>query len=367
MNAKLMKALDSSLGRIAVSLLPKASKCRYVTRTESILMIRPGGIGDAVHLMPAILAIGKIHPNASITVLAERRNAGVFRLCPNVGKILLYERLKDFLAAMAGKYDIVIDTEQWHRLSAVVARLSNAPTLIGYATNERIKLFNHPIQYSHDSYEVDSFFDLLAPLGIKKSEKPHEQYLTIPELVENRAGNLLAGFSTKPFIVIFPGASIPERRWGSERFGQIAEILQNKGIAVVVVGGKEDKIDGEKIIHRVNGLNLAGKTNLVETAAVIDKSSLLLSGDSGILHIGVGLGKPTVSLFGPGITKKWAPSGENHVVLKKNLPCSPCTKFGYTPKCPINAKCMTDIAVNEVFDIIMNLLGKTGNLPKEKK
>jgi ADP-heptose:LPS heptosyltransferase len=96
-----------------------------------------------------------------------------------------------------------------------------------------------------------------------------------------------------------------------------------KSFASVVVGGREDVVEGIKIVTGSKRLNLAGRTNLSETAAIIDKSTLLLSGDSGILHVGVGLGKPTVSLFGPGIAKKWAPRGSNHIVLNKKLPAPP--------------------------------------------
>jgi ADP-heptose:LPS heptosyltransferase len=104
------------------------------------------------------------------------------------------------------------------------------------------------------------------------------------------------------------------------------------------------------------GLNLAGATTLAETAAVIKKSALLLSGDSGVLHIAVGLGVPTVSLFGPGRVKKWAPQGEHHIVINKELPCSPCTTFGHTPPCPIHAQCMRDISVDEVVTAVTMLL-----------
>ncbi|MRR37660.1 glycosyltransferase family 9 protein, partial [bacterium] len=70
------------------------------------------------------------------------------------------------------------------------------------------------------------------------------------------------------------------------------------------------------------------------------------------------LGIPTVSLFGPGRAKKWAPRGDNHIVVNKHLPCSPCTTFGYTPKCHINARCMADISVDEVEQAVMTLLAR---------
>ncbi|HEX2769794.1 MAG TPA: glycosyltransferase family 9 protein [Geobacteraceae bacterium] len=160
-------------------------------------------------------------------------------------------------------------------------------------------------------------------------------------------------------MAIFPGGSIPERRWGAERFKGLTGILNAEGIPVVVVGGKEDAAAGEIIITDNNGINLAGKTSLVETAAVIEKSAVLVSGDSGILHVGVGLDRPTVSLFGPGIANKWAPQGKKHIVINKNLPCSPCTRFGYTQKCPISARCMAEITVDEVAAAVGNLI-RTG-------
>ena len=132
--------------------------------------------------------------------------------------------------------------------------------------------------------------------------------------------------------------------------------MNSEGIPLVVVGGMEDVPAGADILPGKYGLNLAGKTSIIETAAVINKASLVVSGDSGILHIAVGLGKPTVSLFGPGIARKWAPRGESHIVINKHLPCSPCTEFGYTPKCPVNAKCMADISVDEVVEAVKRLM-----------
>jgi ADP-heptose:LPS heptosyltransferase len=111
------------------------------------------------------------------------------------------------------------------------------------------------------------------------------------------------------------------------------------------------------------GLNLAGRTSLAESAAIIDRSALLLSGDSGVLHIAVGLGKPTVSLFGPGRSEKWAPRGDRHIVINRHLPCSPCTTYGTTPPCPHNAQCMRDITVEEVANSVMMLLTAEGVTP----
>jgi ADP-heptose:LPS heptosyltransferase len=350
---ELLKAVDSLLGRIAVSLGGRFPlKAQSPETIRSILLIRPGGIGDAVLLIPTLQLIRKHYPEATITVLAERRNASALLLCPEVVKVLHYDHPFELFSILCFTYDVVIDTEQWHRLSAVVARLTRAPMLIGFATNERSRLFTHPIAYSQDDYETDGFFKLLSPMGIDAPEQSG-RFLTVPDVAVKIIVPLLETLIGKPFVTIFPGASIPERRWGAERFRRVAQLLAAFDVSVVVVGGIEDRGQGEVIVAGGPGLNLVGRTSLTETAAIIERSALLLSGDSGVLHIAAGLGKPTVSLFGSGRINKWAPRGERHIVIKKGLPCSPCTTFGTTPPCPIGARCMQEITVDEVFNAVM--------------
>ena len=362
MNIKLIKMLDATLGRMAISLMARPADISFSGSVSSILIIRPGGIGDAVLLVPSILAIRKQFPTAEITVLAERRNAEIFRMCPEVGRILLYDHPSDLITALRGRYDVVIDTEQWHRLSAVVARLCNASVSVGYDTNERSRLFNHKIPYSHDDYEAQSFLNLLKPLKITSNSLP-DRFLEIPSSTAVQAKELLAVLEDTRFITIFPGARIPERHWGADRFRRVAELLSAFGVAVVVVGGGEDREQGNRIVAGGTGLNLAGRTSLAQTAGIIDRSALLLSGDSGFLHIAVGLDKPTVSLFGPGRAKKWAPLGDLHTVINKKLTCSPCTTFGTTPPCPKKAGCMQEITVDEVFNAVTILLTRIGTMP----
>lgn len=350
---KALKTLDALLGHLAVRLfayLPRSAG--KGSQPSSLLIIRPGGIGDAVLLVPAIHELKNKFPEAIITVLAERRNASAFALCPCINMVLRYDVPSELFSAVRSYYDLVIDTEQWHRLSAVVARLCRTQTLIGFGTNERGRLFSHAIPYSHDDYEVTSFFRLLGPLGITLKE-PAAPFLIVPEDAFAKGGELLAPLVDKRFVAIFPGASIPERRWGAERFRLLAEKLLAAGYPVVVVGGREDREQGDEIVSGGTGLNLAGQTSLAETAAVLKRSSLLVGGDSGVLHIAVGLGVSTVSLFGPGRMLKWSPRGGCHGVINRELPCSPCTTFGNTPPCPIEARCMREITVDEVFHLCL--------------
>jgi lipopolysaccharide heptosyltransferase II len=355
MQTAFLKFIDNYLGRFVITIL-RPQPPSQIVEPDTILIIRPGGIGDAVLLIPTIKALRNAYPACTIDILAERRNAAAFHLASGIRTVYLYDTLSGLAAVQRSRYDAVIDTEQWHRLSAVVARLTKSPLSIGYATNERKKMFTNAVQYSHEDYEIDCFFHLLQPLGITESEKGKPPFLVVPDKAVKKANALLGKLADKPFIAIFHGSSITEKRWDMGNFVRLVLQLNEAGFPIIVIGSEKERVTGEAMTCGLDALNLAGKTSLVETAAVIDKSSLLVSGDSGILHIAAGLGRPTVSLFGPSCIKKWAPRGQHHIAISKNLSCSPCSQFGNIPNCRINARCMAEITVEEVLGAVEKLL-----------
>jgi len=351
---RFIKRIDSLVGKPLSCLLSTPRFCTDVP-LRSILIIRPGGIGDALLLAPAINLLKANFSKASITILAERRNAGAFALVPAIDRLLLYDSYADLSQLIHAKYDLIIDTEQWHRMSAVITRLIPANIKIGFETNERRRLFTHPVLYSQDEYEAQSFINLLKPLDISAAFDYLSPFLTIPDTAVAEIGPLLGAYKS-PYITIFPGASVKERRWGVEKFASLVRYITAAGVPSVIVGGKEDQGAGHAILAAAGGLNLAGRTSLAGTAAVIAGSRLLVSGDSGVLHLAAGLGVPTVSLFGAGIAKKWAPRGNIHKVINRNLSCSPCTMFGTTPVCKNNVRCLNEITVEEVSAAVYALL-----------
>lgn len=360
---RLLKFIDRHIGRLFCRFLPLSTTVPIRNDIRSLLIIRPGGIGDAVLLTPVIKVLLKVYPECKIDILAEKRNASAFLLSAGLHTVYRYDDSMGLFRVLRNCYDAVIDTEQWFHLSAVVGRLVRAPIKIGFGTNNRRRMFTHGIPYDMGASETDNFLVLLKPLGIDCQLDVEALALSVPPQSVLTAHRLLKPHTSESFITLFPGASIPEKRWGTDRFRRVAELLSAFGIKTVVVGGKEDRRQGEVITGGGLGLNLAGLTSLAETAAVIQNSAMLLSGDSGVLHIAVGLGVPTVSLFGPGSVKKWAPRGERHIVINKGLPCSPCSTFGNTPPCPHDTRCMRDITVDEVVNAVTMLLTSVGAMP----
>ncbi len=367
---KLVKSIDRFAGPFlirTVSLIKRPEPSgRLLYNNLKILFIRPGGIGDAVHLVPSIKKLKRLLPDSKIDILAEKRNWEVFKMCKNVSNIYLYDKASELLKTLRERYHIVIDTEQWHRLSSVVGYLTGAPVRIGFGTNERRTLFTHPVPYSHEDYEVYSFFNLIKELfklfEVEISDNklffsPDSAFLELDEVdisdwVKEAIVTHIKRFPSG-YCVISPGATVPERRWGGENYAEVAYSLQKNGFGVVVVGTRADRADANMILSKAKeALDLTGKTTLKEAAYVIKNARVFIGPDSGLLHIAFGLGTPTVSLFGAGIEKKWAPRGQKHVAVNKRLPCSPCTKFGYTPRCRRDVRCLTSIKSSELIESI---------------
>jgi len=125
---------------------------------------------------------------------------------------------------------------------------------------------------------------------------------------------------------------------------------------VVLVGGAGERELCDRIATVADATSLAGTTSLVETASILERAAVVISGDSGVLHIAAGLNRPTVSLFGPSSAAKWGPRGARHIVLRPAA-CPSCSQFGYIPDCPRGVRCMQQIAVENVTDALAGLLG----------
>jgi len=363
-----IKRLDGVLGSISCSAskLIVSPRKKGEGQSRKILVIRPGGIGDAVLLYPALSELRNHYKDHTIDVLAEKRNAGIFAVCPYINGLLLYDRLphETIYGVITGGYDIVIDTEQWHRMTAALSYLTRAPERIGFATNERKDLYSCPVPYSHDDYEAVSFLNLVSALTGKKYEFDKARpFLPVPG-PHDAASSAISGFrkGKQAVVGIFTGATVPERRWGADKFAELSRRLEEENVGTVIVGGVAEKADSEIFKKRcTNGylLDYVGGTTLGETATVISEVDLFISGDTGLMHIAYGVGTPTLSLFGAGIQNKWAPPGDDHTAINRNEPCSPCTRFGYTPKCPYGVKCLTGISVEEVRESAMGLLARS--------
>ncbi len=324
-----------------------------------ILIVRPGGIGDAVLLIPSLKFFKTTMPKVKIDILCEPRNREIFMGLPWVESVLSYRNMKDILYMTKNRYEIVFDTEQSHFLSAVFVAQFRHSFKVGFSTNGRENIYDLAIRYHHDQYEMGSFFRLFrATMENWPARMSLEPPYFCPEPEEKTKVDKLISGIKRPIACIFPGASIKQRHWPVTRWIKVAENLWEKGFGVVVLGGKNECTTTFEIAEYTccPVMNMCGRLSLSETAILFKKASFLISTDSGILHLGVLSELPTISLFGPGIAKKWGPRGKKHIILNKKLSCSPCTRFGETPPCPSGGKCMDVIKENDVIKAVSELM-----------
>ena len=355
----LLKLLDNTIGKILVNIMPceKRHDVPFDKNITKILIIRPGGIGDFVLLLPAIQLLRLNFKTSRIDILCEKRNSGIANFAVGINNTYLYDRGFDLIRCLKNKYDVVIDTEQWHRLSAIITCLVGASVKIGFDTNERKKIYTHKIPYSHDDYEACSFLNLIRPLICKtEAFNPNKAFVIISNGATQNP-SIVSHEDQDKLIAISLGASAAERRWQTYNFIEVAESFSRLGFKIALLGSKKEKSRAAKIKKKLpDCIDLTSKTSLKDTAYILMKSKLLLTADSGLMHLAYALGTSTVSLFGAGIEKKWAPRGRDHIVINNHLSCSPCTRFGYASHCDKNIECLTLIGAGEVISAMKKML-----------
>lgn len=370
---RLLKRADRTVGRwlcghlrpaaeVAADGLVHAAPPVPAEAVRRLLVVRPGGLGDAVLTYPMLRALRAAYPEAELEVLAERRNAGVYAIEPVVGAVHRYDvrPVSTLRALRARRFDLVVDTEQYHYLSTLVANALAPRWLAGFDTIGRGRMQTHRVRYTDTEYEAYLFLALArAVTGRATSFDPDAPFLTVaPEWLE-WADGALARRGERPVAVIVPSASSEHRVWPGERYAGVVRWLVERGLYAVLLGG-DDAVEAARGIARGFGpddvLDLAGRTTLPQTAGAIARARIYVSTDTGALHVAYGVGTPTVHMFGSGIQQKWAPPGRRYRVVSKNLPCSPCTRYGYTPPCPYHVECMSAIEVGDVTRAIAEVL-----------
>ncbi len=357
---KFLKLIDFYLGSILAFLLPaREKKTKPTVPLTRLLIIRPGGIGDAVFLVPFLRALRKSNPMLKIGVLCEKRNAEIFCLQKGlVDELWVYDTISSFFNLYRNRFDLIIDTEQWHYLSALVAYFLKAPHTIGFATRRlRAKLFHEKISYDQEVYELENFKKLFASLlSNVRQIKDINNCLQIDEKVLQWARNIVEG----PTVAIFLGASIAIRRLNKSQSLPLIRCVLEKGFHVILLGGRDVVPAGKEIeeeLFKAEVKNFIGKASLIQSAALIKQSRFFVGPDSGLMHLACAVGTPVVAIFGPGNLKKWGPKGERHVIVTENVECSPCTHLGYTvPTCRESYHCMRELNVKNLFQALNGFL-----------
>jgi heptosyltransferase-2 len=353
---------------------------------KRFLVINPFGIGDALFTTPLVRAIKNSYPDSLIAFWCNERVKDVLKNNKNIDKIFALSRgdikrisqqsrfmgTKKFLGLLSGlkkeRFDISFDFSLDHRYS-LISKILGIKRRIGFNYKRRGRFLTDKIDIDgyHSKHVVEYYLDLLKFIGVEAKDKNLE--LSVPDSDKVKIKNILAnqGINDKGSIIgIAPGAGASWgqdaalKHWPAVNFAQLADKIINEFKAqVLILGDKQETTIARQVVKAMHNqaIDLAGKTNLDEFMAIIDNLRLLITNDGGPLHIAVALRVKTVSIFGPVDDEVYGPypASDRHIVVKKDLTCSPCYQRFRLPACSRNRECINSISTERVFEAVRRL------------
>ncbi len=339
-----------------------------------LLVIKPSSLGDIVHALPTLAALRRRFPSARIAWLVKREWAAVLEGNPHLDGVLALDLspkgwLSAIRAVRAGRFDTVVDLQGLLR-SALLGWISGAPARIGFANGregspwfytERVPVPS-PSMHAVDRYLLTAQYLGADPGEVKPSDfsLPHDAQAEARVEVLLAAGDVQAGAT---LVAMNPSARWNTKRWPLESFAAVGDRLQQDGAArVVLIGGHDERHVGMKVMRamRTVPIDLIGQTTLKELIVLLRRARLLVTNDSGPMHLAAAVGTPVIALFGPTDPARTGPYGAGHTVLRSGVPCSPC----FSRRCTnaIELECLTSIRPENVIEAAMRLLEQPLNV-----
>jgi lipopolysaccharide heptosyltransferase I len=325
----------------------------------NILVVRLGALGDIVHAIPAVAAIRRAHPTARIDWLVERKHRAIVDLLTAVDRTIELERpsLSAWVAATrelrGSAYDIAIDFQGLMK-SAVLARVSGAPRVVGFSIwhlrEKTARPFYSASAPAESAHVIRKNLQLLRVIGIE------DQAITFPiaDVVSPALDEVRRQTGARPFALINPGAAWPNKRWPVDRFAELATFLREASglVPVVVWGPGEASLATAVIAASENAAVAAPPTSILDLVALARRAALVVSGDTGPLHIATAVGTPTVSIFGPTDPERNGPWSVDDVSVSRFDRCD----CHYDRTCHASSWCLESVTVAEVCAAIQHRL-----------
>jgi len=331
----------------------------------NILIVKLSAIGDVIHTLPSLAALRRLYPEAHITWVVEEAAADLVKNHPCLDAVLVSRRKKwskDFRSGhfrsvfkeinffiknlRQRPYDLVID---FHGLfkSSIIVFLSRGKRRLGYDSLQELSglFLNEKIPEDMSKHAVDRYLDFPRYLGAKTQSA--QFILPTDEDAQAKVQNLLHKYNLedKEFIAVNPVALWETKLWSNEKFARLADLISDKlKMKVVFTGSEKEPLNKIISLMTTEGINFGGETSLLDLACLYKKARMVISTDSGPMHLAAAAGTPVIALFGPTDPARTGPYGSGHAVIRAELSCSPC----FLKKCPTK-KCMEDISPGQVF------------------
>ena len=324
--------------------------------SHSFLLVRLGSLGDVIHAIPTVAALRARFPEARIDWAVDPRYVPLLEMVSGIDSRIPVNtrRLGGTTSTIADlrkvSYTAAIDLQGLLK-SAMLTRAVRAQRTIGFARQhlrERTAapFYTHRVDPALVQHVIFKNLALLEPLGSRDMRVSFP--LEIP--YSENADAAVARLGGEPFAVLNPGAAWPNKRWPTDRFGAVANALRTRfGLRSLVLWGPGEQPLADEVALASDGAAVtAPGTSIVDLFALARRARVLISGDTGPLHIGGAVGTPLVALFGPTHAWRNGPWSPADIVISRTDGCS-CL---YRRRCRRKIACINDIQVAEVIEAV---------------
>jgi heptosyltransferase I len=368
---KLLKIFDKYAGIPLIFLFGLFKRKRRfdssILRQDPVrfILLKTAAIGDTIILSAIVNELKSSFPKSEITLICSKANNLVAQFLPGLDHIIIFDVTKPFQSLKAvlqlGAYDILFDFASWAKLNSLISYFIAAKFKVGFKRRGMYRHYIYDLAVEHRDgiHEIDNYRNLLTSVSIQVTGLSPAFLVT-----EENAKKVESIFQKKGRNIIFhpfPGGTKKHlKEWPPECWIKTGEVLGKQGVILYISGGKEDLEQAEQLKQQLEKVgatcvNLAGKYTLAEMAAILAKTDLLITVNTGIMHLGASVGTPIVALHGPTSPQRWGPVSNQAIIIKPKLKCAPCISLGFEYGCN-TGECMMTITVDEVIQAAQTII-----------
>lgn len=306
-----------------------------------ILVLSRNRIGDCLLTTPLLRALKRRFPGAELSVSIPASNRDLLITNPHIDHIVIRpkethwaEKVRFAREMRRNNYDLIISLQEkslFYAWATWFTTLFNQgrPVTVSLDHKRTRRWYQHVVPVKGDQHEVHKYLGIATVLECPRDRNPVLELTPTTEARENVETLLEShGYdSDARFVGINPGGSEAEKRWPEERFAEVADrVHEGTGLPIMIFGGPTDHSRAQHIqsLMRSPALVVAGRTSLGDTAALLERCQMLVTGDTGPMHMAVAMAVPVVTMFGPTSPLKFGPFTRLRTILRHEMPCPEC-------------------------------------------
>ena len=346
-----------------MTLTKKTPRPVFDSPPRRILIVKPSAIGDVVHALPVLNLLRRRWPTSHISWLITPNCAGILEGHPQLDELIPFDRklfakswkslpvAKQLLAFAVSlrlkNFDLVVDLQGLFR-SGLLSIQTGADCRVGSTSDREFGwMFSTHLApiLSKNQHAVDRYLTVADFLGLGRA--PVEFIFPTDDTDRQFVRELLP--TDEPFAVLLPATHWETKRWPIEHFAALVKPLQDRfGLKTILAGGGDAALLAPSI---PGAINLAGKTNLRQLVALLERANLVIANDTGPMHIAAALNRPLVTMYGPTSPIQTGPYERMDTVVKLDIPCSPC----FSRTCSHHS-CLKNLTIEPVLQLAQEQL-----------